>query len=492
MPDPCTLGVMRIVLVNWARIQDGASHGGGVNGYCQAVALELSARGHQVTSLSSGTVFEPAGNSIGPVSIRRRPDWRGIQIQEVINSPVLAPSMAQFKDPSGEVSAPLLERELSRLLTELRPDVVHFHNLEGLSAGCIQTARGSGARVVYSLHNYHTVCPQVYFMQGHRRACHGFENGHACAACIPGVNPQEERLRLAGLLPALPPTPPIPPTPPRLPRPPWETIDLPAWRPLLNIIQPEPPSTHPPNAYAARRSAMVRALNTCDRVLAVSDFVKRKFESLGLDPRIVRTQHIGCRMPELVDHSLTTSAPSFDTGRPIRLAFVGYNNWFKGLPMLADSLELLTPEVLSRFSLTVLALNGEYMEPQLRRLEPRLAGLTLRHGYAYEELPRLLAETDLGLVVSTWWDNAPQTVMEFLACGIPVLGADLGGIPEFIQDEQNGLLFRGNDRWDLARRLAEVARQPRKLAQLRAGVRPPKTMGTHVTELEQEYRNRLS
>lgn len=472
------------MLVNWAEIQAGASHGGGVNGYCQAIGLALAARGHEVISVSSGTTYEKQGDRIGPCSVRRHSDWRGIRIYEVVNSPVLAPSMAQFKDPLEEVSAPSLETELVRLLQDLKPDTVHFHSLEGYSAGCIAAARACGARVVFSLHNYHTVCPQVYLMQGHRRPCFGSDNGNACISCIPAVDPTEEKLRLAGRHM----TPRTEPRPFPLPPPPWESIDRPAWQPLLNVIQPEPPSNRPPTSYGARRTAMIAALNTCDRVLAVSDFVGRKFESLGLDPRVIRTQHIGCSMVDLV----TPVGPRPNDPGPIRLAFVGYNNWFKGLPMLADSLELLTPEILSKFHLTVLALNGEVLEPQLRRLEGRLAGLTLGFGYEYAELPRLLREIDLGLAVSVWWDNAPQTVMEFLACGIPVLGADLGGIPEFVRDEQNGLLFRGNDRWDLARRLAEVARKPGRLAELRAGVKPPKTMGTHVSELEREYRNRLS
>ena len=61
------------------------------------------------------------------------------------------------------------------------------------------------------------------------------------------------------------------------------------------------------------------------------------------------------------------------------MAFVGYNNWYKGLPMLGDSLELLTPEVLRHIHLFVYAFNGEQQEPQLRRLEPRLVDPVLLH-----------------------------------------------------------------------------------------------------------------
>src|SRR5690606_34218793 len=88
---------------------------------------------------------------------------------------------------------------LEDLMRDVSPDVVHFHNIEGFSAGCIGAVRRGArrARVIFSLHNYHTVCPQVYLMQGHRRPCWSFDNGHACTNCIPTVDPEAERWRLA-------------------------------------------------------------------------------------------------------------------------------------------------------------------------------------------------------------------------------------------------------------------------------------------------------
>jgi hypothetical protein len=511
---------MRIVLVNWAKIREGAASGGGVNGYCQGVGLELAARGHEVVSLCGGTSFEAGAGrggagEIGPCRVRRLGDWRGIGVLEVVNSPVLAPSLAQFREPLGEVRAPELEAVVRGLMRELKPDAVHFHNIEGFSAGCIGAAREGwpGARIVYSLHNYHTVCPQVYLMQGHRRPCMSYDNGNCCAGCVPAVEPGVLRRRwareaasrgsLLGLArPAArrarsiarwalrrpgggaergkaPPGPAL-----------WSAawFGMPARRPLLNVIQPEPAGDRPANDYAARRAAMVGMLNGCDRVLAVSRFVAEKFASLGVDRDRLRTLHIGTRMTEIAAARPPNPPPPHRDGpRPVRLAFMGYNNWYKGLPMLVESLHMLAPEVLGRVHLTVLALEGEPMERELRALGARSAGLVLRFGYDLEELPGLIGGADLGVVPSVWWDNGPQTVMEYLACGVPVLGAELGGIPDFVRDGENGLLFRGNDRWDLARRIVEIVREPARLDRLRAGVRPPKSIAEHTTELEAEY-----
>jgi glycosyltransferase involved in cell wall biosynthesis len=111
------------------------------------------------------------------------------------------------------------------------------------------------------------------------------------------------------------------------------------------------------------------------------------------------------------------------------------------------------------------------------------------HGYKYDDIPWLLTGTDVGIVPSVWWDNGPQTVIEYLACGVPVVGARLGGIPDFVDHGRNGLLFEGNNRCDLARTLASIVAEPRILDTLRAGARGTriKTMAEHAAELEGLY-----
>ncbi len=530
---------MRIVLVNWAPIKDGTAKGGGVNGYCQALASEFVRSGHDVISLYGGLTYEPApGNRCEPGAchVRRGPDWQGVRTFEVVNSPVLAPSIHQFNEPMGEVSAPELERVLADLSADLRPDIVHFHNLEGFSIGCVAALRGgraaldrgparADARVFVSLHNYHTVCPQVNLLRGHRIPCFDFDNGHACVHCVEAPDPAAARRRLMEGGGAF--------SPMFLAIPLWmrkalwripglrrwaravkrrlherrrivpvETVSSDGnrltWVPLTNAIEPEPRSSRPPNEYARRRSAMIQMLNSCDSVLAVSEFVRRKYESMGVDGDVISTLHIGTRINELARQTPRRDPPPMHAPngagggpRPIRLIFLGFNHYSKGLPMLADSLALLVPEVLARLHVSVYALGAGAIEERFRRLQKSLGGLTFCPGYRFEEVPRLVSQQDLGIVPSVWWDNGPQTVFEFLGCGVPVLAADVGGIPDFVRDGVNGLLFRANDRYDLARRLAQVARNPGILEELRRNVRPPKDMATHAQELVRLYQRAI-
>jgi glycosyltransferase involved in cell wall biosynthesis len=266
--------------------------------------------------------------------------------------------------------------------------------------------------------------------------------------------------------------------------------------PLINAALPDPPSAKPPNEYGKRRRAMVAMLNGCDRVLAVSAFVRDKFVAMGVEPRVIEAMHIGTRIGRVLERNreLVFDPPPFDPSvpfdqqRPLRLIFMGYNNLYKGLHVFADALEMLTPEHLQRIDLSIFALDGKSIEWRFRRMEPRLAKLMFVHGYYFQDIPWMLGGKDLGVVPSVWWDNAPQTVFEFFSCGVPVLGAAVGGIPDFVKDNMNGLLFQGNNPWDLARRLVGAIREPWKLTAMRANVKPPKEMDDHVLELEPIYR----
>lgn len=58
-----------------------------------------------------------------------------------------------------------------------------------------------------------------------------------------------------------------------------------------------------------------------------------------------------------------------------------------------------------------------------------------------ENLERLIREARFSIYPSEWYENCPFSVMESQMYGTPVLGADIGGIPELIQEGKTGELF---------------------------------------------------
>src|SRR5690606_31644974 len=133
--------------------------------------------------------------------------------------------------------------------------------------------------------------------------------------------------------------------------------------------------------------------------------------------------------------------------RPLRAAFVGSILPHKGVHVLARALQLLPPG-----SVHCVALGD--VHPDYRAVLQRIdagTALALTGPYRQEDLPRLLALVDVVVVPSVWDDCAPLVVAEALAARAPVVGSRIGGIPDFVRDGENGLLFAPGDATDLAR-----------------------------------------
>jgi len=72
-----------------------------------------------------------------------------------------------------------------------------------------------------------------------------------------------------------------------------------------------------------------------------------------------------------------------------------------------------------------------------------------------EELAEIYSMADV-FVTPSIEDNLPNTVMEALSCGTPVVAFNTGGIPEMVDHQQNGYLAEFKSAADLAKGMYEV------------------------------------
>jgi glycosyltransferase involved in cell wall biosynthesis len=75
------------------------------------------------------------------------------------------------------------------------------------------------------------------------------------------------------------------------------------------------------------------------------------------------------------------------------------------------------------------------------------------------ELRAYYAAADV-FVTTPWYEPFGITPLEAMACGTPVVGADVGGIKYSVRDGQTGFLVPPKDPAALADRLAQLARDP--------------------------------
>ena len=64
------------------------------------------------------------------------------------------------------------------------------------------------------------------------------------------------------------------------------------------------------------------------------------------------------------------------------------------------------------------------------------------------------------IVPSEWYENCPYSIMEAMSYGKPVIGSNIGGIPELIQNGETGILFEPGNAKDLATKLKLLLSQP--------------------------------
>ncbi len=61
------------------------------------------------------------------------------------------------------------------------------------------------------------------------------------------------------------------------------------------------------------------------------------------------------------------------------------------------------------------------------------------------ELTELVSNASFIIVPSQWYENNPMTIVEGYSYGKPVIGANIGGIPEIIEDGKTGYLFESGN-----------------------------------------------
>jgi glycosyltransferase involved in cell wall biosynthesis len=89
----------------------------------------------------------------------------------------------------------------------------------------------------------------------------------------------------------------------------------------------------------------------------------------------------------------------------------------------------------------------------------------------HERLVSLVYNTADVFVIPSWQENFPQTALEAVACGIPAIGFEVGGIPDIIRPDITGLLVPLKDVAALAAAIAELLRDPDRRARIAANCR---------------------
>ncbi|RMF97148.1 MAG: glycosyltransferase family 1 protein [Candidatus Schekmanbacteria bacterium] len=81
-----------------------------------------------------------------------------------------------------------------------------------------------------------------------------------------------------------------------------------------------------------------------------------------------------------------------------------------------------------------------------------------------EELPSLYSKADVSVVPSIWMEPFGIVAVESLACGIPVIASNTGGLATIVEDGETGILFKTGDEDELSNAIEKLIND-RKLLQ---------------------------
>ncbi len=312
----------------------------------------------------------------------------------------------------GDAAALLWNREAARNLDALiracRPDVAHLHNIyHHLSPAILPVLARHRVPVAMTLHDLRLLCPAIHMLR----------RGQVCERCRGGRY--------------------------------YEAV---AGRCVKGSLAA--------SALAAVETANQHWRRLYERTVSVflcpSRFYRDKFAAWGFPADKLR------HLPNFVDtgvwhpDKLTDPLPDAQTApidrkrRPAYLYF-GRISPEKGLDTLLAAQALWENETTRGKShdtpLRLLIAGSGPSEAALRARADALGLSSVEFLGALDSagLRRALARARFTVLPSEWYENGPMAALESLACGLPLVGTDIGGIPEMIRDGQTGIIVPPRD-----------------------------------------------
>jgi glycosyltransferase involved in cell wall biosynthesis len=131
--------------------------------------------------------------------------------------------------------------------------------------------------------------------------------------------------------------------------------------------------------------------------------------------------------------------------------YVGRVSFEKDLDVLCESYKKIKEEYGERVTLIITG-EGPYLDKCRALLPPDTIFTGFKRG---SELSELYASSDIFVCPSST-ETFGNVIQEAMASGLPVIGADAGGLREIITHKKNGLKFEAKNAEELTRRMAEM------------------------------------
>lgn len=139
-----------------------------------------------------------------------------------------------------------------------------------------------------------------------------------------------------------------------------------------------------------------------------------------------------------------------------KILFIGSLHPVKGLDVLINAVEIIVGSGLNIELLVAGKGSYDYYFKKIvseKKLENNVSFL----GYVdSSDIIELYKSVSITIVPSIWSEQFGMVGPESLACGVPVIGSNVGGIPEWLNDNEHGYLVPPRDEKDLANKISSL------------------------------------
>jgi glycosyltransferase involved in cell wall biosynthesis len=324
-----------------------------------------------------------------------------------------------------------------RLLTHLRPDIVHLQHWFGLW-WVLESAQRLGVHTVYTNHDWGLACLRTILVMGGDALCDGQITVKKCSCCI------WQGRSLLG-----------------------KANEIVVQRPLGRILIEA--AYHSPLKQMLEKRGAVRvplqarvelnlgrasgALGRLDAMFVPSKFGRSFFAQLGVPEDRIQVQ------PWY--HDPVETRKKVETDQPFTITYIGRVSPEKGVHLVLEALESVTSG--KPIQLKIAGGNSSAYCAALKRLYPSHAGPHRVEWLGWSEVEPLFLSTDVAVVPSTWIDNTPLSLVESLSYRVPLIATRVPPIEELIADGENGYLADYNSVESLSAAIQRAAADKEKI-----------------------------
>ncbi|MDN3657628.1 glycosyltransferase family 4 protein [Ferruginibacter paludis] len=291
--------------------------------------------------------------------------------------------------------------KLDRILEKHDIKFAHLHNIHHyITPAIVEKLHKKGIKIIWTLHDYKIICPENSFVS----------KGKVCEKCMDGsfyhcaINKCKKNSLLASALATF-----------------------------------EAYYYHKKNTY-----------HLVDFYLCPSRFILNKFLQFGFDKNKMLLSGL-CYDISLVDNFIerSKSAPTPpNTGKYI--LYVGRLEDIKGVKTLIEAVRGTDIHL-------KIAGRGNAEESLTNYIQTEhISNVELLGFKKKDDIFELTQHASFGVCPSEWYENYPFSVSETFLFSKPVVGANIGGIPELVINEQTGLLFEAGNQSQLREKLLRL------------------------------------